>query len=382
MKIVNIALCCPYNEGWGYHENLLPKWQRKNGNEVTLITTRFKNNTESNQSDIVPTENYINKEKVKIIRLDWLFNIWPIRILRIYKSLYHTIEQEKPDFIFIHGSQFIDASTVCKYLKNHPNVRAVADNHADLTNSAKSLMAKILHKTFWKYTTNKLNKYIQCFYGVLPIRCEFIEKMYNIPKDRIKPLYMGIDDELIESSKSNIDHIKNKYSINNNTINIVSGGKFDDYKKEILNLMKVINNNKNYKLYIYGSVSNNIKEQFESLLSDNVKYVGWLNQLDSYTLLSACDVAVFPGRHSVIWEQCVGLGVPLIVRRWSGTEHVNINNNCIFIENGSEEEINKMINSPSFFDIIKNLKTSAKIESTKQVFSYKEIAKISIDTYN
>ena len=41
MKIVHIAPNATYNEGWGYQENLLPKYHAKLGHEVTLIITNI-----------------------------------------------------------------------------------------------------------------------------------------------------------------------------------------------------------------------------------------------------------------------------------------------------------------------------------------------------
>ena len=52
MKIVHIAPNAPYNENCGYQENLLPKYHKKLGNEVTLITT----NTMHEDGQIVETE--------------------------------------------------------------------------------------------------------------------------------------------------------------------------------------------------------------------------------------------------------------------------------------------------------------------------------------
>ena len=37
--ILNIALSAPYNDYWGYQDNLLPKYQRKLGHQVIIITT-------------------------------------------------------------------------------------------------------------------------------------------------------------------------------------------------------------------------------------------------------------------------------------------------------------------------------------------------------
>ena len=378
MKIVNVSLTAPYNEGWGYQENLLTKWQQRNGNQVTLLTTRYISSKSDDTFKIVEKEEYINDNNVKIVRLDWLINIWAFRTLRIYKNFYKKLEYEKPDFIFIHGCQYLDAIKTYIYLKRHPNVHAVVDNHADETNSAKTFFPKLLHLTLWRITANLLSKRIDNFFGVLPIRCDFINKYYGINKDRIKYLPMGIDDDLIEEAKSNISEISKKYNFNKNEINIVCGGKFDHYKKEIINLMKSINNNNNVHLYVYGSIGDEIKDEFQTLLTNKITYLGWLNQTDSYSVLLICDIAIFPGRHSVIWEQCVGLGIPLVVRKWPGTNHVDIGGNCLFLNYGTTNEIDDVINKIQNSDILNKMKESAHSKN-KDMFSYKNIAYKSIN---
>ena len=379
MKVVNLILGNSYNEGWGYQENLLSKWQKLNGNDVTIITSRMVNNKNDDGYHLAELETYTNDLGIKVIRIDYLFNNWAFRTLRIFKNTYKTIEQENPDFIFIHNGQFLDSLKVCKYLKNHPNCRAVVDNHADETNSAKTFFPKVLHYTIWKYCMNQLNKYVDKFYGVLPIRCDFLNKYYNLPNNKIDLLVMGVDDELIDSSKKQVKDIKKKYNITSKTINIVTGGKIDNYKTETLNLMEVIQNHKDINLYIFGSIGDEIKDRFNALLSDNIKYVGWLNQEESYSLLQSCDIAVFPGRHSVIWEQCVGLGVPLIVRNWPGTNHVDIGNNVVFLNNGSIDELENVIsNNVLNKEKLHSLKCNSS-NSNKNNFSYKYIATKSIE---
>lgn len=39
-----------------------------------------------------------------------------------------------------------------------------------------------------------LEPHVECFYGVTPLRCEFLSKMYKLPADRIRLLPMGVDD--------------------------------------------------------------------------------------------------------------------------------------------------------------------------------------------
>ena len=377
MKIVNLALGNTYNEGWGYQENLLTKYQKLNGNDVTVITSRLVNNKNDDGYHLIEACEYTNDLGIKVIRLDYPLNIWPIRTLRVFKNLYETIEKENPDFIFIHNGQFLDSLKVCKYLKNHPNCKASCDNHADETNSAKSFFPKLLHYTIWKYCMNQLNKYVNKFYGVLPIRCDFLKKYYNLPNDKVDLLVMGVDDELIDKANTDSIDFKKKYNITSDKLNIITGGKIDHYKTETLNLMETVKDNKNIRLLIFGSIGDEIKERFDELLSDNMTYLNWLSQEETYAALKACDVAIFPGRHSVIWEQCVGLGVPIVVRKWPGTTHVDIGDNCIFLENGSKEELIEIINKLENKDTLNKMISAANSDNRYQ-FSYKSIAEKSI----
>ena len=66
MRIVHIAPNAPYNEGWSYQENLLPKYQKKLGHDVTLIIT----NTMHAGGSVVTTDccNKILSDGVRLIR--------------------------------------------------------------------------------------------------------------------------------------------------------------------------------------------------------------------------------------------------------------------------------------------------------------------------
>lgn len=377
MKIVNVILGNTYNEGWGYQENLISKWQKLNGNDVTVITSRMINNKNDDGYHLTDSCEYVNDLGIKVIRLEYLFNTWAIRTLRSFKGLYKTLKREKPDYIFIHNGQFLDSLKVCRYLKKHPECKAVCDNHADETNSAKSFFPKLLHYTVWNFCMNRLNHYVSCFYGVLPIRCGFLKKYYHLPDEKVKLLVMGVDDELIEPAQKDAEKFRNEHHLSDKQLNIVTGGKIDHYKTETLNLMEAVKNRKNVRLFIFGSIGDEIRDRFNQLVADNITYLGWLKQDESYAVLKACDIAVFPGRHSVIWEQCVGLGVPLIIRRWPGTDHVDINGNCIFLENGSVKELNETIEKISDRNTLNKMKKRAE-SSDRDLFSYRSIAQRSI----
>lgn len=373
MKIVNICLTSPYRIGLGYQENLLSKYQSfDDNNEVTVITSYFLSN------ENVKNNSEENDGKVKIIRLkDGLIRILNI-VFRHYKGLNNALEKEKPDFIFVHGVQFIDSLIICKYLKNNKKVRCVVDNHADSTNSAMSLPLVLFHKTLWRYCAKRINKYVSMFYGVIPIRCDFIKEMYDIPNDKIDLLVMGGDDELIKSAELNRNRTRKQLKIKEDDFLIVTGGKIDKFKTNTIDLIKEVNNlnNINVKLIIFGSVEKEIEKEFKESLTNKTFYIGWVNQEEIYNLLCASDLAFFPGRHSVLWEQVVACGLPVIFKDIYNTKHVDIGGNCLFMKDASEikELLNYVLNKDNYMKMYKTANSK-----NKEQFYYSNIAKKSLE---
>ncbi|MFK1961527.1 hypothetical protein ACIXEH_11290 [Bacteroides fragilis] len=82
--------------------------------------------------------------------------------------------------------------------------------------------------------------------------------------------------------------------------------------------------------------------------NEKIHYVGWLSSEKTIEYFFASDLAVFPGTHSVLWEQAVGIGIPSIFKYWDGMTHVDLGGNCLFLFENSSEEISKK-NKFSFF---------------------------------
>mgnify|MGYP006927897469 CR=1 FL=1 len=89
-------------------------------------------------------------------------------------------------------------------------------------------------------------------------------------------------------------------------------------------------------------------------------------------------MVVFPGRHSVFWEQVVGQGIPMVVKYWEGTTHVNVCGNVKFLYKDSKNEIEDVINEILMNDEYSVMKEKA-ILASKQ-FRYGDIARKSIET--
>jgi len=383
MRITHLCLACFFPDGYSYQENMLPKYHKKLGHDVTVIASLQTFDKNGKVSYLDKPSEYINENDLPVIRLAYKNPDKTYKKLKRFVGTYEAIEKTNPDILFIHGCQFMDMDVVVKYLKKHPNVTVYVDNHADFSNSAKNWASfTFLHKILWKHCAKIINPYTKKFYGVLPARVDFLKSVYGLPEDKIELLVMGADDEKVEAAlKPEVrKEIREKYGIADDDFLIITGGKIDNFKKQILYLMEAVNKlqNEKVKLIVFGSVIPELKEKVEALVSPYTQYIGWVqsDQTDKY--YAASDLVVFPGRHSVFWEQVAGLGKPMLCKSWDGTKHVDLGGNVIFLEKDNADEIYEvvkdLVDNPEKFQ---RMKAIADREGMK-TFSYSDIARRSI----
>lgn len=384
MKITHLSLIGIVTDGWSYQDNLLPKYHKKIGYDVSIITSKYIYNNEG-QLIKDDRDNYINENSIPIKRLEIKNNRKFYYKFKKFDGLYSTLEIEKPDILFVHGVQFLDIQTVVRYLKNNPHVRCFVDNHADYSNSAENFLSRnILHGILWKKMAKLISPYVEKFYGVLPARVDFLNIVYGIKKDKIELLLMGADDEMVkqtQSSNQELNNLKKQFNIQENDFLLVTGGKIDTSKKQILLLMEAVKliNNQNLKLIFFGSVEENLKKDLSKLVDNtNIIYAGWIDSKDSYKYFQIADLVVFPGRHSVFWEIACGLGKPMLVKRWEGTTHIDVGGNVQFIEEDSVTDISDKLmliyNNKTLYNQMRDVAEN----DAKNMFSYENIAKISV----
>ena len=129
MRITHLCLACFFPDGYSYQENMLPKYHKKLGHDVSVIASlqTFDQNGKIAYLDH-PSE-YINENDLPVIRLAYKKPERVFKKLKRFEGTYKAIEKTKPDLLFIHGCQFMDMDIVVKYLKKHPGVTVYVDNH-------------------------------------------------------------------------------------------------------------------------------------------------------------------------------------------------------------------------------------------------------------
>jgi len=383
LKILHLCLGNFYIDNYSYQENMLPKFHKKMGLDVEIIASLLSYDEDGNHCYLDKSGSYINEYGIPVTRLKFKKNIFNKR-LRRFQGFYEALSKSKPDIIFIHNCQFLDIKEVVKYVKLNPDVKIYVDNHADFSNSARNILSRtILHKIFWRKCAQQIEPYTTKFYGVLPARIDFLKKLYKLPAERIELLLMGADDDKVQETKDPHvrKEIREKHNIKEDDFLIVTGGKIDKFKKQTLLLMEAVKeiDDDKVKLIVFGSVINELKESIRELSDgEKIQYIGWLDSDDCYKYFAAADLGVFPGRHSVLWEQAVGTGLPCIFKYLEGTTHVDVGGSCIFLYNDSKEEIKEKIELLIIDkELYKKMKSITGEEGMKK-FSYYQIAKESI----
>jgi len=382
---VHLCLSNFFIEGFGYQENIIPKYNKKDGHDVTIIASRFTYSSDNGESDIASTGEYYNDDKIKVIRIDYKHK-WLGKLndkLKIYENTYNLLEEENPNLIFCHGIQFFDLYEVTRYIKDNPDCKLFADNHAANINSGTNILSReILHKRIYKKVIQNSLDQIRKIFVLAPGCRDFAKEMYNIPDKKMEYLYLGADTEKINfDEKNEISlRVRDEVNLNHDDFVFITGGKLSKGKniKSLLIALKKIHSEK-IKLIIFGAFSDDIREEMLNFISqdDRVRYIGWLRGDEVYDYYLASDAAIFPGTKSALWEQAICSGLPIVCRRWPGMEYVDVGGNVIFVENDINEFIEKIELLATDKELYEEMKHVACTKGF-DTFSYERIARQAI----
>ena len=369
MKIVSIVLHGNFTDGMAYQENCLPYYQKKVfGADVVIVAGQYSLKMGSNESVVNASGEYTCFNGLRLIRIANAKGKMG-RKLAYMPKLYDVLEKEQPDYIFAHLIQSVSIKDVVRYKKKYPEVKVYGDSHADYINSAHGwLSKKILHGIIWKHILKESAPYFEKIYGVLPARVSFLKEMYGLSDDKIDLLLMGAEDELIDYKQKAVirKRIRDNLNLSENDFVIITGGKIDE-RKNLNVLVEAIESFKdnNVKLLIFGKSDDKMRAYMNEIeMKDYIINLGWIDSRKMYEYLHASDLGVFPGTHSVIWEQVVGYGLPGVFRHWDGIEHIDFQGNMRYFYNNSVSELTDIL-----VEIICSRETYRKMKSRAEEIS-------------
>lgn len=379
MKIAHVCISAPWSEKYAYQENMLPRYHRLMGHDVTIIVPVFTKIGDYGGNRAPAGVSYLT-DGSKLVRLKpHIDNRYFLSHIPSVRGLKEAIINERPDLLFLHDVCCFDYRCIPSLKKKFPQMKIVADNHGDYVNSLHSSLTRFLHKIVYRHLLiSKLKPVVEWFYGVTPSRCFFLHEVYGIPEIKIKLLVMGADDEkmMLGQREQLRNEVRIRYGIKEKDFLIVTGGKIDRLKN-IHVLAHAVNSlqRDNVKLLVFGEIKEDMQPFFDAEKSVNLLTIGWVNSNKVYELFYAADLIVFPGLHSVLWEQAVASKTPCAFSKIDGFEHVNVGDNCILMTGNDAEYYENMIrdllNEDGKYEA---LKANSERDTTEQ-FYYSKIAR-------
>ena len=359
MKIIHLCLYGPYTDDFSYQENIIPRYHKKMGHDVTIIA----HNVSFNRSGVTFTIDngiFVDSNGIKIYRMAYHKIISPKFTNYFAKvDLLEILKTERPDVVFVHDAQLpcLSYFDLLKYKKKYnTKLIIVGDIHSDIYNAElNAKKKKVRLKTFFfnfmqKVFEKKIYPMYLKIYCVAQSCYYYAINVCHIKETNLKLLPLGFDTDLYDSK--NEDAIRKKfralYDFSDNDIVIVHGGKLDKKKLtyELINAVSKINN-PHVKLLLFGGIKDDYKNTIQPLIEKNKKwitYVGPLGQSDYYDAYISADIAVFPGGQSSLWQEAIGCRLPIVVYYRDGqTQYLNRNGNAMFIPKQSIDSIKQTI---------------------------------------
>ncbi len=340
MKIVHITH--HYIDGWGYQDNLLPEYQSRQGDDVVVVSDNdhlgYMQNPELAAAiQAKGTEYVING--VRIRKIKCFFNTSNTSLL--CKGLYRILQQERPDMILHHGVDSSSLIVAAVYKWCHKDVKLYVDNHADAINETRNKL--------WDFCYNKillssvvriLGKTVNRYFGVTPLRCDYLHDKFGVPLSRIGFLPIGCDTFYVDVLGLNREALRKRYGIPQEAFVVVSGGKMDA-SKGTLDLINAVQNLlpelSRLHLILFGKADAEVQKAADS--SPFVTRFGWCDREMTLSLLALSDVACWPLLHTTLIEDAVACGIPLMVKASGNVRHFEQERSGIFLKTGDQSEL-------------------------------------------
>lgn len=314
-------LCDSYFPSLSYQESLLAKYYSILGLEVVVIAS-----SEIGLFDFYKGKSVLKKKTVQLIdgiklyRLPYKINLF--NRIKIFKGVHSIIMQESPDFIFVHDIHF-NLHDAVRYKDQFPDCKLIIDFHSDYVNSGKNFISLFfLHFLLKGFYLRFHLDYLDKIYSIVPGGIDFMEQMYLVNRNRIELFPLGFDVDLIKPLRSNSSRleIRKHYNISEDAICIFTGGRLSKSKKFHSLIETMIELPKVY-LFLVGDFLDDEREYKEMMLSAiaanrRIIFCGWKSTEEMYKVISGCDFAVFPGSQTVLWQQALGFGLPLVITKY------------------------------------------------------------------
>lgn len=349
MKIVHLVQ--HYMPGYTYQENYLPAAMAKLGHEV-LIVSGVDNPEFYTDVRRAPGET-IEDKGVRVVYLKVIYR----RLHTPIDGLYELLTKEKPDLIFVHGFLLARSFDLLKYERRHKECAMCADTHetyllafnACFSGSLKDRVRRFVYfrLAYRLWRRHMERRYAKVFY-VTPPRKTYAVRELGFSEQILFPLWLGAEIESLPYEQKPVlrKKIRAAQGLPADAKILILAGKLDEKKRpaELAEAFLRLNR-PGWWLIFAGSMDENIRSHLEMECRDNerIRCTGFLPGDVALEYIAASDLAVYPGAHSVFWEQTVCLGIPALFHEPEPGDAAHLSDpdhpGALFLQTGSADEL-------------------------------------------
>lgn len=354
----------------------------KLGNEVHVITL-----WEQDTKEYENTEN-VHVHRVKTIDIDTnSFIDWVMQLNFVFIEKAIKIINETGTFDVIHAHDWVVAFAACTIKKSYL-IPLCATIHA--TEHGRNLgiyndTQKYINKVEWWFSYEAWEIITNSHY----MKNE-VKRLFNLPDEKIKMIYNGIDFERFEGYKKNLE-FRRKYAADCEKIVLFVGRLVSAKGVDLLidAAPRVLEHYNDAKFIIVGK-----GPQFDCLnekanlmgIKEKVLLTGYIEDDELHNLYMVSDVAVFPSRYEpfgIVALEGMLANIPVIASDTGGLSEIiehDVDGFKFYAENSNSlaDNILKAFNNP---DICKEIIFNAK-KKIKELFNWEKISNKTLAVYN
>jgi len=386
MRIAHITQW--YNPATGYQENHLPYQQGQLGHEIHIITSTHLRPAKNGQE---PVSFPLGSQEEREVKIERLKGVWVSKArAQIYlRQLNRILASLNPDVVHAHGLWTTPSLELLLHKK--PDYRLFVDDHVDDDNLALHRWQTRLRVTIFKLVfLPQLEKRVVKFISVNPFSKQFLINEFNLPKDKVELLPLGIDIDTYYPKPSFRQEYRIRLKLAPNDILVVTSGNIGPTKGVDLLIRAVGKLNRtidNLKLLIVGRGSREYMSYLKRLMSeqglseDKVKFHNWVTQQELCKIYNAADVAVMPKKLGGI-KEALGVGLPLIVAEHPATSYFVKNGNGATFERDNPHALEAALGKYVVDPELRKHHGQLSLDFVNSELSWKRIATRSIEIYN
>lgn len=345
MKI--LMVCDFFVEGLSYQENLLEKYYRRDGHEVVIVASPHESIFGYTVDDAAEGQPglIVDQPDFRLYRRPYSVNL--LNRIRRIGDVSRILETERPDVLFIHDVS-LNLLDLARYKAHNPGVALFLSFHADYSNSGRGAISRrILHGIIRRSILAIAAPQIDRIFPIVPESSVFLHDLYGVRHEDMELLPLGFDVEEIKAVRNGATRreLRARYGIGTDETVIFTGGKFHPLKRTEY-LIEAFSRlqQPGAHLVIAGADAPGGTDYGRTLIAlaertPGVILAGWLSTTDTYRHMAMSDFAVFPASQSVLWQQCIGMGLPLILGRKVGStnrlqdaHYLNRENNVLILD--------------------------------------------------